>query len=385
MEARLAAERDRMDKERREREAVDRREKEERERREKEEKDKREKEEAERREKAEKEKRRSASADACGERADDFIVRGKLGAGAFGLVFKVERIADGKDFALKQVAVPRGTSIMEMLNEILVMKLLKHRNILKIEDAWCGDKELYLLLELCPDGSLNDLFEDAYEAATTLAPGRTFNNPFLLPGNLESLTFDLVEALALCESKGIVHADIKPENILMATETTVSGDVLEIPKLADFGLAQIASTAKGYVSKAGGTLGYAAPEVMRGEKVDSRADVYSLGVALWQLVMVRRPFERQTEVQINKFLEKQQLMLNEADLPANPLFRDLINSMLVTDKINRPKASAVLAELKKRGVSRPSVSSTKSVRSSIRAFATGAAGKMKTAPSKSFF
>eukprot|EP00762_Andalucia_godoyi_P005392 ANDGO_08417.mRNA.1 Serine/threonine-protein kinase ATG1c len=320
-----------------------------------------------------------------GDRASDFEVLEKLGSGGFGQVYKVKRYRDGTEYALKQIPMNRESSLL--VNEVFVMKTLNHKNILKFEDAWLGNKEMYLLLELCSGGSLYDFFDAAYEAASVCADPKSFQNPFLLPGNLEAMLFDLVGAIAYCEAKNIVHADIKPDNILLSQIPADGGKtMMEIPKLADFGLANMISLTKTHLSKRlGGTSGYMAPEVLLGETADTRADVYSLGVTFWQLVTLRHPFQGKTEVQIHEFLKTSQLSLSSADLP-NLVYRNIINSMLSNDKKNRPKASQILDQLSRNGLSRPAAATTSTFRVSAANSSMKASGSaLNTKKVASFF
>jgi serine/threonine-protein kinase len=122
--------------------------------------------------------------------------------------------------------------------------------------------------------------------------GRT---PQLPPGRAVHVAAQLCEALAAAHAYGVVHRDVRPENIMLVRR----GGDSEFVKLIDFGVAQFAGAVKHHTA-AGMVLGapqYMSPEAARGQRVDGRADLYSVGVVLFELLTGRVPFSAATSAQ----------------------------------------------------------------------------------------
>jgi serine/threonine-protein kinase len=151
---------------------------------------------------------------------------------------------------------------------------LRHQNILTIygygeEEGWA-----YIIMEYVPGGSLQDLLK----SSGPLDWKRALN-----------VVIPVAQALAFAHAQDIIHRDIKPANILMAEENW--------PLLADFGLAKLLRSTVMVLTGPGqivGTMAYAAPEQVQGDKVDARLDIYSLGIVLYELLTGKLPFLGET-------------------------------------------------------------------------------------------
>ena len=161
--------------------------------------------------------------------------------------------------------------------EAQAIAALRHRNILTIY-GYGEDKEggwAYIVMEYVPGGSLKDLIKP--------------NEPFSWQQAL-IVIIPVSQALAFAHKQGIIHRDIKPANILMPQE--------DWPLLADFGLAKMQHSATPNLTMPGqvlGTMAYAAPEqIQESMVIDARADIYSLGIVLYELLTNKLPFQGQT-------------------------------------------------------------------------------------------
>ncbi len=195
----------------------------------------------------------------------------RLGAGSIGVVHRALDRATGREVALKIMPRPRtGTNLR---GEFVALARLRHPNVVSVLDYGLTDAgHEYFTMELVLGPSLLD--------AAGPATGRRC---FALLGGV-------LDALSAVHASGMVHADIKPSNIL------VDGSTLEAApdraaRLGDFGLAGPLADPSGPTAR--GTIGHAAPEAWSG-RLDPRSDLYSFGVVLWQLVMGARPFEGMT-------------------------------------------------------------------------------------------
>lgn len=203
--------------------------------------------------------------------AERYRIRGRLGAGGLGVVELVDDQATGRVLAMK--VMPRTTGIGNLRGEFLALARLRHDNIVSVYD--------YGLTDAGQDYFTMDYVEGPplLEAVGSIGSPRFYQ---LIGG--------ILRALAFVHSRGMVHADIKPSNILVDAEVLAT-DPSRAVRLADFGLA--AATNDPGSSTARGTFPYAAPEVYAG-RLDARSDLYALGVVLYEVCCQRQPFTGQT-------------------------------------------------------------------------------------------
>jgi predicted ATPase len=196
----------------------------------------------------------------------------QLGEGGMGIVFRALDVRTEKPVAIKALKPAHMSAnpsdIERFLREGAALKALEHPNIVKVLEMFEENAEHYLVMELVEGGSL----ERVLAASAPLPLARVLG-----------LALDLSDALSRAHRIGIVHRDLKPANVLLAADGT--------PRLCDFGVAHIAgqarlSAANGIV----GTLEYLSPEILSGEVVDARSDVWAFGVLLFEMLAGRRPF-----------------------------------------------------------------------------------------------
>jgi serine/threonine protein kinase len=192
-----------------------------------------------------------------------------LGHGGMAVVYHATQDSLGREVALKVMSaeLARDPGYSErFLREGRVVASLRHRNILMVYDLGVADGRPYLAMEFIPGGAVSD------EA------GRMSQRESL------KVVRDIARALDHAHAQGVIHRDIKPENILRGAD----GDYL----LADFGIAR-SREATSALTVEGSTLGtpqYMSPEQWRGETLDGRTDLYSLGVVLYQLLTGKLPY-----------------------------------------------------------------------------------------------
>ncbi len=211
-----------------------------------------------------------------GSRVGPYEVLAQIGAGGMGEVYRAADQRLGRDVAVKVIRralVHDDESLDRLLREATLASSLNHPNIVTIYETGVVGTDRYVAMELVEGSTLRLAARQGLPLSRALAIARQIS-----------------EALAVAHAAQIIHRDIKPDNVMVRPDGYV--------KLLDFGLARvqpdaIGAGATGPVTEAGlilGTIGYMAPEQARGEPVTREADVFALGVLLYELVTGRHPF-----------------------------------------------------------------------------------------------
>jgi len=234
-----------------------------------------------------------------------YAVLKKLGEGGKGIVYKARDTALNRVVAIKMLKNPvtTGEAYSRFITEAQSVAKLNHPNIVSIHDIGKEDEKPFFVLEFVEGRSLRDLIETYPEGKCDI--------PTVL-----RVGIDVCNALQYAHSQGILHRDVKPENIMITAEGAA--------KLMDFGLAKMLSqprqTQEGVIV---GTVAYVAPEISLGKGADARSDLYSLGAVLYEAVTGKPPFLGEDPVKI--------IFSHIHDYPVSP------------DRLN-PKVPRALAE-----------------------------------------
>src|SRR3989454_438511 len=206
---------------------------------------------------------------------DEFTVGALLGEGGFAAVFRVHDAALNRDVAIKVLDLgltPSPALAERFVREARTIAHLEHANIVPIYKVGGFKNEVLYIVMRCVDGpSLRQLLEKERR---------------LTVGDAARIARQVADALAYAHGRGIVHRDVKPDNILIDS----TGRVV----VTDFGIAKAAEAAASQLTTEGmvvGTPQYMSPEQATGERTDGRSDIYSLGIVLYQMLAGEPPFD----------------------------------------------------------------------------------------------
>ena len=247
-----------------------------------------------------------------GDKLGPYQILAAIGAGGMGEVFRARDTRLGRDVAVKilpEAFAQEEDRMRRFEQEARAVAALNHPNVLAIYDTGAQDGVRYLVSELLEGDTLRQ----------RLSHGK------LAPRKAAEYARQIADGLAAAHEKRIVHRDLKPENLFL----TASGRV----KILDFGLAKVpasesaraapdASTATMTAVTSPravmGTAGYMAPEQVRGEAADLRADIFSLGATIYEMLAGKRAFKGETAIEtLNAILKEEppELDVDKAHIP----------------------------------------------------------------------
>jgi len=249
--------------------------------------------------------------------ANRYNIKSLLGKGGDSTVYHaIDNSKDPQeDVALKIIKVKEDAQALspQFERETTGLSRLDHHNIVKLLEHGSFEGVFFLTTEFIEGRSLGDIIKDSP----------------LIEESAIDLALEVAEALKYIDQFGIIHRDIKPDNILISS----AGEV----KLVDFGLSreehQQTVSLKGEMS---GTPQYLAPEYIDGKKLNIRTDIYSLGITLFYMVSGVLPFQAGTPMALlSKQLNEKPPMLNEVTEGVSQEFAELVNRMLIKDPDER--------------------------------------------------
>lgn len=202
-----------------------------------------------------------------------------IGTGGMAVVYRAYDTIDDRVVAikiLKDEFADNSEFIRRFKNESKAIAVLSHPNIVKVYDVSFGDRIQYIVMEYIDGITLKDYLSHQKDIKWQEAV---------------HFTSQILSALNHAHSKGVIHRDIKPQNIILLQDGTI--------KVTDFGIARFSkSQTRTMTDKAIGSVHYIAPEQARGDFTDEKADIYSVGVMLYEMTTGELPFEADNAVSV---------------------------------------------------------------------------------------
>jgi len=259
-----------------------------------------------------------AAADTVMVAEERYEILEEIGRGGMGIVLRARDRRLGRIVALKRLseklhAQPRAVELF--LREARAAAALNHTNIVTVYDADQEDGTLFITMELLDGIPLQQLLRQR---------GRLTSSEIVLIGQ------QICAGLAYAHERGVIHRDIKTANLFVGPEQHV--------KIMDFGLAKVVEEVRRGHSLIGGTPYYMAPEQTIGSDVDHRADLYSLGVTLFELATGRVPFPDGDAAHHNRHSQPPNPLEFSSDIEAHLV--ELILNLLEKDPEQRPATAA---------------------------------------------
>jgi serine/threonine protein kinase/predicted Zn-dependent protease len=239
--------------------------------------------------------------------ADRYMIIEEIGRGGMGVVYKAEDNILGIKVALKIIHPLYSSSanmVRQFKKETLLARSISHENVIRIHDIGVKDNINYISMDYIKGQNLKEFIR----VSGALAVNTAIN-----------ITKQICEALDAAHRKGVIHLDLKPQNIMVDN----NGNVYTM----DFGLARsVASPATSLTKKIMGTPAYMSPEQAKAEETDHRSDVYSIGIIMYEMFTGTLPFEAETR---DEYIQKH---IEEKPKPpsrVNPLIPDVLSKTIL--------------------------------------------------------
>ncbi|KAI8813613.1 hypothetical protein BJ742DRAFT_788937 [Cladochytrium replicatum] len=283
----------------------------------------------------------------------EFLVSNEIGRGSFATVYLGRSKSTGRLVAVKSVARDRlNRKLAENLeSEIRILKGIQHEHIVGLYDIVKTSRHIHLIMEYCSMGDLSRYIKKRGQVpgmmdlvvAGTNATGASSDNAYnqaaissiagpwggLNEAVARHFLHQIVAAIEFLRSHSLIHRDLKPQNLLLSpppqgtqhvaipisssgrsyisptssSPPTVFNVLMPVIKLADFGFARTLLQQSLASTLCGSPL-YMAPEILRGDRYDAKADLWSLGTVLYELVAGRPPFKAQNHVELLRKIER---------------------------------------------------------------------------------
>jgi serine/threonine-protein kinase len=255
-----------------------------------------------------------------------YRIAGRIARGGMASVYEATDLRLDRTVAIKVMHAGLGDDdefAARFVREARSAARLSHPNVVSVYDQGNDDGVVFLAMELVEGHTLRDVIR----SESPMSPARAL-----------ALLEPVVSALAAAHRAGLIHRDVKPENVLIAEDGRI--------KVADFGLARAVSADTQHTATGGvliGTVSYLAPELVVNGRADARADVYAVGVLLYELLTGSKPHEAESPIQVAYKHVHEDVPPPSRLVPGIPAYVDaLVARATARDRGQRPADAAVL-------------------------------------------
>ena len=256
---------------------------------------------------------------------DRYQIIGELGRGGMGIVYKVQDTILDRIVAFKvlpQALTENPQAINNFMREAQAAAKLNHPNIVTVYDTGEQQGRYYITMEYVEGTTLKEILR---------------RRGAISPSGILHVLMQMCEALAYAHEKKVVHRDIKPANAMWTRDKKV--------KLMDFGLAKVVEEARNHTTVVAGTPYYMSPEQTLGKNIDRRTDIYSLGVAIFEMATGTVPFKEGNIPYHHVHTAPPKILELRPDLPST--LSAIVERCLQKDPDNRyQSAGDILAEVR---------------------------------------
>ncbi|CAL8462240.1 g1771 [Coccomyxa elongata] len=223
----------------------------------------------------------------------DWVLGNKIGAGSFAVVWRAKHALTGQLVAIKEISTDKLNKKLKqsLESEVSILKQITHKNIVQLLEVIEVRDRMYLVMEYCSGGDLSKYIR---------------RHKRIPEASARALLRQLAAGLRELWSRNLVHRDLKPQNLLLST--TKSGALL---KIADFGFARSLQP-QGLAETLCGSPLYMAPEILQFHKYNAKADLWSVGTILFELVVGKPPFNGANHVALLRNIERQEAVVPAA-------------------------------------------------------------------------